>query len=103
MTQEHATLRDILGRHPDPAAAPTPGFRGSVRARLGGIEGNVIPFPTWLRRHAGTVLAAAAASVAVAVLAGNWAANVHEARERGRLVDAYVASLDPHARVGRLP
>jgi hypothetical protein len=96
-------LRRLLRENWPAGVRSNPQFRSSVWARIDALRHGPQTWGEWLRLHVLAVGLAGAASVVLAVAVSGWAANREFERERERMVQRYVASIDPHARAGLDP
>ena len=93
-------LRRLLRAHWPAEVRATPEFRAGVWARIEAERRGPASWAGWLRLHLAGTAWAAAASIALAVASGGWLARVEAEAARSREAERYVASIDPHARVG---
>ena len=93
-------LRRLLRAHWPAEVRATPEFRAGVWARIEAERRGPASWAGWLRLHLAGTAWAAAASIALAVAAGGWLATAEAEAARSREAERYVATIDPHARVG---
>ncbi len=97
---QDAALRRLLRESWTVLIRPNPNFRALVWARIEALKHRPQTWAAWLKMHLLGVGMAAAASLAVAITGAGLLAQKHAQREQEQLVSRYVASIDPHARVG---
>lgn len=98
--QDIALRRLLRQSWPSEEIPINPGFRAQVWARIDALERNPQTWAAWLKLHLLGVGMAAAASLAVAVAGSGLVAQKIAQRDREQLVGRYMASIDPHFRVG---
>ena len=95
-----AALRRLLRESWTVEIRPDPNFRAQVWARIDAAKRPPETWLSWLRLHLVGVGMASAASLAVAITGAGFLARNQMERDQEKLVSRYVASIDPHARVG---
>lgn len=85
--------------HWDADTRRTPDFRAQVWRRIESSRAASQTWGGWLTRHLGWVAGAAVACIAVAMLAGAWAAGLQAERQREAMIDRYLSSINPHTAV----
>ncbi len=95
-----SALRRLLHESWTVEIRPNPSFRAEVWARIAALKQSPETWFSWLKIHLVGVGMASAASFAVAITGAGLFAQNQVQREQEKLVSRYVASIDPHARVG---
>jgi hypothetical protein len=96
---EDTELRDALRAHWHVHPQRNPDFRTSVWARIEASRRSPATWGAWLRLNTLRLASVAAVCVALAGVGGAWLARAEASHTRDQLVQRYLASIDPHARI----
>jgi anti-sigma-K factor RskA len=76
--------------------ARNPEFRAAVWARIEAARRTPATWAAWLRLNGWRFVSCALAGVVLAGAGGGWIAKSQSERDRERLMQRYLASIDPH-------
>jgi len=98
MNKQDTELRLLLRDHILAEPVRNAAFRAEVWARIEARGRGMDSWPGWLRAHAGGFVLVALIGILLAVTGGGLLAANEKTRRGEKLVEQYLASIDPHRR-----